>query len=101
MTPRCLSALGSFAGVSPTLGGNAGMFAREIGTDGLPGIAAVGGFEKNIRRVVEDVRIDRRKNDRLRAIGAVLGIGGGNGSDILHLARFQREYFVTSRRPAP
>src|SRR5271163_4482391 len=66
------------------------MFPCEIRADSLPSVPAVHSLEKKIRRVIEDMRIDRRENYRLGAIGAVLGIGDGNGRDILYLTRFQR-----------
>src|SRR5439155_25875203 len=51
---------------------NAGMLAREVRADGLPGLSAVGCFEQHIGGVIEAVRIDGGKEDWLRAVGAVL-----------------------------
>ena len=39
--------------------GNRAMLAREIGTDGLPGLSAVRGLIKKIGGGIEHVRIDR------------------------------------------
>ncbi len=66
------------------------MVAGEIRTDGLPSAASVQSFEKKIGRVIENVGIEGRKQNGLRAIRAVLGIGERNGGDILHLACRQR-----------
>ena len=61
------------------------MLPREIGADGFPVVAAIRGFEEKIRCGVENVRIDRRKHDRLRAVGAEFRIANGNRRDVLHL----------------
>src|SRR4029077_2023934 len=78
--------VGILGGFVAEIRGNAVVFAGEIGADGLPVLAAIGGLEKKIRGVVHDVRIDGRKEDGLGAIGAEPGVGGGNGRDVLKLA---------------
>ena len=67
-------------------GGDAGVLARQVVADGLPGISAVGGFEEHVARVIKDVRIHGREHQRLGAVGAVLGVAQRNRRDVLHLA---------------
>src|SRR5258708_4487451 len=43
---------------------DAGIFAREVRADLLPRAAAISGAKQNLRTEIEDVRIDRRKNQR-------------------------------------
>ena len=61
------------------------MFAPQVRTDGFPRLSAVRGLEQKIRRVIKDVRVDRRKKYRLRAVRAVFRIGCGNRRHVLEL----------------
>src|SRR5579872_22866 len=68
-------------------GGCAGVLAAQVGTDDLPGISAVLGFEQHVGGVIHGVRVQRREHYRLGALGAVLAAAQRNGCDILHLSR--------------
>src|SRR3954462_13979949 len=63
---------------------NSGIRVREIRRNLLPVLAAINGFEKDVGRVINRVRIDRRKDDRLGAFGAVVATDG-DGGDVLCL----------------
>src|SRR6516225_4587919 len=43
---------------------DAGIFAREIGADRLPGVAAIGGAKDHLSAKIKDVWIERRKYQR-------------------------------------
>src|SRR3984885_7229476 len=77
---------GIFRGHAAQACRDAGLLTRKIGTDGLPGFAAIGGLEQNVGGVIENVRIDRREHDRLSAISAVFRAAVGNGRDVLYLS---------------
>src|SRR5437763_1270726 len=47
------------------------MLAREVWADFLPGMTAVGSPKHHVRRVIERVRICRRKYDRLGTVSAI------------------------------
>src|SRR5580704_3844580 len=89
--------VGVFAGRIPHTCWNAGMLARKIRTDCFPRVPAVHRLKNKIRRVVEDMRIDRREKNWLCAIGTILGVSDRNWRNILHLASFER----VSRNFAP
>ena len=84
MTPRCLSA--SLGIEFAHAGWNAGILAREIVADGLPGISAVSSFEEHVAGEIKRVRIEGREHGRLGAVGAVFRIAQRDRSDVLHLA---------------
>ncbi len=75
-----------FANKSSDTGGSARVFSRQILADRFPGISAVGGFEKHIRREVKDVGINRREHQRLGAVGSIFRAAQRNRCDVLHLA---------------
>ena len=52
----------------------------------MPAVAAVGGFEEDVGGEIENVWVDWRKHDRLRAVEAVFAGADNPGADILNLA---------------
>src|ERR1700678_2283827 len=76
----------SFGDESAHAGRCSGILAGEIGTDGLPGISAVDGFEKHVAGVVKSVGIERREHGGRGAVGAVLCTAQRDGRNVLHLA---------------
>ena len=78
--------VGSIGNKRSHAGWHARILAREIGTDGLPGVSAIGGLKENVGCVIEDVRIHGREHQRLGAVGAELGAAQRNRRDILYLA---------------
>ena len=78
MTPRLL--LHTFIRERADACGNARVFARQIFADRLPAIAAIGRLEQNVGRVIKDVGVHRRKDQRLGAVGAdTWGLRSGIG----------------------
>src|ERR1700736_754440 len=61
------------------------MFSGEIRTNRLPGATTVFGLEQDIGCIVEDMRIDRRKHNRLGAIYTIL-LAYRDRSDVFNLA---------------
>ena len=62
------------------------MLAPQVGADGLPRAPALGGLVEEVRRVVENVRVHGRKNNRLRAVHASLFAAHRDGRHVLDLA---------------
>src|SRR4029077_2521848 len=78
--------LGIFLGKFSQAGRDAGVRAREVGTDDLPILPAVDGLEEEVGGVVERVRIDGREHGWLCAVGAEFFSLDGNRRDVLNLA---------------
>src|SRR5215467_4282240 len=55
----------------PHAGGHSRSFACEIWADRLPGMTAVAGGKQYVSRVVKQMRIKRRKHDRLGTVSAI------------------------------
>ena len=70
---------------------NRAVLACEVRTDGLPRLPPIRGLVEEIRGGIENVRVDRRKKNRLRAVGAHFWIGCGNGGHVLELPGGKRE----------
>src|SRR4029077_384779 len=77
---------GAFGDEVAYAGWNSRIFASEIGTDGLPGISAVGSLEQHVAGEIESVGVERREHQRLGAVGAVFRAAKRNGRYVLHLA---------------
>src|SRR5215469_17106451 len=60
--------------------------ARQIGTDLLPALPAVRGLPKSVAGEIKNVRIDRRKNDRLGAQHAEIRRAKRFRHDVLRLS---------------
>src|SRR5258708_32386538 len=51
---------------------NSGIFTGEVGTDDLPTVTTIARCKNDIRSEIQQVRIDRRENQRRGAIEAIL-----------------------------
>src|SRR5712671_1011629 len=72
--------------------GNAGIFARQVGTDDLPTVATIAGGKQDIRAEIQHVRIDRRENQRSSAIEAILPGAQNHRRDVARLTSSAVEY---------
>src|SRR5438874_831339 len=57
----------------------------KIGTNFLPAMASVGRLKEHIGSEIQNVRIDRRKDHRLRAVQPVLARANHPWADVLNL----------------
>ena len=87
-----LSGAGILCRFVPQARRNRAVLAREIRADGLPGLSPVACLIQEIRRGIENMRIDRRENNGLRAVGAHFRIGRRNRGDVLELTRGNRKF---------
>ena len=68
----------------PTFGGTSHVFARQVGADLRPAVAAGRRLPQRVRREVQRVRIDRREEHRQRADDAVVAAAAADARRDLH-----------------
>jgi hypothetical protein len=67
-------------------GRSARILSCQVFADLLPRSPAIGRLEQHVRRIVQNVRVDRREHQRLSPIGAVLRAAQWNWRDVLHFS---------------
>ena len=62
-----------------------GIFPRQIRTDDLPAIPAIGGFEQHVRSEIKNVPVNRRKNQRSSTVKAIFAGTQNDRRNVLRL----------------